>query len=56
MKRLACGDLVPGCDYVARAETEDEVVAMAARHAQSVHDLSVTPTLAAKVRAAIREE
>ena len=56
MKAIECGGLVPGCDYVARAETEDEVMAMAARHAKSVHGMTVTPNVAAKVRKAVKDE
>ena len=56
MKAIECGGVVPGCDYVARAETEEEVVAVAARHAKAVHGISVSPAVAAKARRAIRED
>ena len=56
MKAIECGGVVPGCDYVARAETDEEVVAVAARHAKAVHGISVSPAVAAKVRRAIRED
>ena len=56
MKAIECGGLVPGCDYVARAESEDEVVAVAARHAKAVHGISVSPAVAAKVRRAVRDD
>ena len=56
MKTLACGELVPGCAATIRAETEDEILAQAGRHAVEVHDLAVTPELVAQVRAHIRDE
>ena len=56
MKAIECGGLVPGCDYVARAESEEEVMAMATRHAKAIHGIMVTPGVAAKVRKAVRDE
>ena len=55
MKTIECGALVPGCDYVARADSEDEAVAMATRHARNVHDIAVTRVVAEKVRQAVRD-
>lgn len=55
-KVIKCGDLMPGCDFEARGETEADVVQAAAAHAKEAHDLKVTPELAEKVKAAIREE
>ena len=55
-KVLKCGDLMPGCPYEARGETEDEVVQKAGAHAKADHDLEVTPELVEQVRGAIREE
>ena len=54
-KRLKCGDLVQGCDRVIEGQTEDEVMAQAARHAEKDHGMEVTPELAAQVQGAIRE-
>jgi len=31
-KVLRCGDMMPGCEYVARAESEDELMQKAAEH------------------------
>ena len=39
----------------AEGETEDEVIGKAADHAQRDHGMQVTPELAAKVQAAIRD-
>ncbi len=55
MKTLACGDLVPGCPAVVEAETEEEILRIAARHATAEHDMVVTPELVEQVKAAIRE-
>ncbi|MDJ0949946.1 MAG: DUF1059 domain-containing protein [Alphaproteobacteria bacterium] len=55
-KTLACGDLMPGCDFVAEGESEDEVLAKAAAHAKAAHGIEeVTEDLAAKVKAAIKD-
>jgi predicted small metal-binding protein len=44
------------CDFVARADTEDELLQQAAVHAQAVHSVQdLSPDLVAAVRAAIRE-
>ena len=56
MKTLACADLVPGCLAVVEAETEDEIVQMAAQHAVEAHGLTPDGDLVAKVKSAIRSE
>lgn len=53
---LKCGDLMPGCDFEARAESDEELLEMAAKHAKEVHRVEVTPELAEKVKEAIRLE
>ena len=53
-KQLACGDLVPGCPQGITADTEDELLAEAGRHAEDVHGLTVTPELVEQVRAHIQ--
>jgi len=56
-KVLHCKDVGFDCDGVVRAETEEEVLQMAAEHAQSVHNLNeLTEEVVEKVRAAIRDE
>lgn len=55
-KILKCGDLMPGCTFQAKAETEAEVLQAAAAHAKQAHGLEATPELVEKVKAAIREE
>jgi predicted small metal-binding protein len=56
MKTLACADLVPGCPAVVRAETDEEILRIAAQHAVEAHGLTVDDRLVAAVKAAIRDE
>ena len=54
-KRMACGDVVPGCNFEATAPTEEELMKHVAAHAAQAHGVrEVTPELAAKVKAAIQ--
>ena len=56
-KELRCGDVVPGCEFVARGESEHEILQQAAEHARTEHGVNeITPELAEKVRGAIRDE
>jgi predicted small metal-binding protein len=56
-KVLRCRDVGMDCDFVARAETEEEILKKAAEHADEVHNLQEIPEeVLAKVRAAIRDE
>jgi predicted small metal-binding protein len=55
-KHIACDHVVPGCAFTATAPTEEELVRQVAEHARRSHGVEqVTPELAAKVKAAIRE-
>lgn len=54
-KMMKCGDLMPGCDFVAKGETEADVLKAAAQHAKTAHGLEVTPELAVKVKSAIKD-
>jgi len=55
-KQLKCGDLMPGCEFIARGANEEEVMKKAAEHAQKAHGIQqVTPELAAKVKRAIKD-
>jgi predicted small metal-binding protein len=56
MKVLKCSDVGFDCRAVVRAATEEDVLRQAAEHARTVHQVTVTPELATKVRAQIREE
>ena len=56
-KVLRGSDLMHGCDYVARAESEDELMQKAAQHAREKHGLeTVSPETAQKIKSKIREE
>ncbi|NIM96507.1 MAG: DUF1059 domain-containing protein [candidate division Zixibacteria bacterium] len=56
-KVMRCRDVGMDCDFVARGETEEEVLKQAAQHADMAHDLKEIPDeVLAKVRAAIRDE
>jgi predicted small metal-binding protein len=57
---LACRDLGADCPYVARGETEEEVIADGARHAKEVHRYTEEqlkdPEMMKKIKAAIKTE
>jgi predicted small metal-binding protein len=54
-KHIACNDLVAGCSFTAQAETEADLVEQVKAHAAKDHGVKeITPELAAKVKAAIR--
>jgi predicted small metal-binding protein len=54
---MKCGDVVPGCEYVARGQNEDEVLARAAEHAKKDHGMgSIPEDVLKKVKSAIHDE
>jgi predicted small metal-binding protein len=54
-KELRCGDVMPGCNFVASGATEEEVLKKAVQHAKDKHNVKeLTPDLVRKVKAAIR--
>jgi predicted small metal-binding protein len=54
-KHIACGDVVPGCEFTASAATEGELLQKVVAHAAQKHGVTdITPELASKVKAAIR--
>ena len=56
-KRIECRQVVPDCTFTATAATEDELLEKVAAHAAQVHGVTdITPELAAKVKAAIRDD
>ncbi len=56
-KSLSCKDVGPECDFVARGETEEEIMGQVAQHAKEAHGMDeVPPELAEKARGAIRDE
>ena len=55
-KRIACNDVVPGCEFTATGATEQELLEKVVAHAAHDHAIAdVTPELAARVMAAIRD-
>ena len=58
-KTLACRDLGADCQYVARGETEDDLMTDMGKHAKDVHgytdDQLKDPGLTKKIKAAIKE-
>ena len=56
-KVLHCRDVGFDCNGVIKAQTENEVLAMAAEHARKVHGVTdITPEIASKIKAAIKEK
>ena len=54
-KQLSCRDAGAECDFLVRAETEDEVMAVAADHGTRVHGMKeVTPELKNKMKSLIK--
>ena len=54
---LRCRDVGVECDYVARADTEEELLKQAAKHAAEVHNMTeISDEKMAEVKAAICEE
>ena len=56
MKTLHCRDAGFDCEGVIRANSEEEVLKLAAQHAQEVHGVSVTPEMKEQLRSLIRDE
>jgi predicted small metal-binding protein len=55
-KHIACSDVVGGCSFTAQADTEADLVEQVKNHAAKDHGVTaITPELAAKVKAAIKE-
>jgi predicted small metal-binding protein len=56
MKDFHCRDAGMSCDFIAKGNSEKEILDQAGAHAQSVHKLTVTPELADKVKGLIHDE
>ncbi len=56
MKDFHCRDAGMNCDYVARGNTNQEVLAQASQHARQAHNMNMTPDLSKKVEGLIHEE
>lgn len=56
-KILKCGDLMPGCSFVAEGEDVAEVMAKGAEHAKKDHGMTtMPPEMIPQVQAAIRDK
>ncbi len=56
-KVLRCGDLMPGCSFVAEGKDVAEVMAKSAEHAKKDHGIATIPAdMVAKVKAAIKDK
>jgi predicted small metal-binding protein len=56
MKTLACKDTGTQCDWVGRAETEQDLLKQAAQHVKEVHKMDITPEMEQMARKVIRDE
>ena len=55
-KEIRCADVGLDCDFVARANSTDELLMRVVRHAEEVHGIhEITPDLHEKVTSVIRE-
>jgi predicted small metal-binding protein len=55
-KVLTCRDVGVDCDFEARGETEEEVMAKTAQHAKEAHGMTeIPPDVAEKCQKAIRD-
>ncbi|MBT3142098.1 DUF1059 domain-containing protein [Phaeobacter gallaeciensis] len=55
IKVLKCKDLMPGCDFIAKGETTQDVLQQAAIHAKEVHGIDLTPVLIEQVKLVIKD-
>ena len=56
MKEFACGVLVPGCEHVFRAGSEDEILEQVEVHARDSHGMpEVPPEVVDRIREQITE-
>ena len=56
MKTLRCSDIGFDCKAVVKADSEEEVLQIAAEHASAVHGVTVTPEMAAQIKTLIKDE
>lgn len=55
MKRIQCGDLIPGCEFKAQASSVAEVLSVELEHARAAHDINVTPQFLQRARDRIED-
>ncbi len=55
-RQLSCRDIGGDCDFVAQAETEEEVMELGLDHGCFIHDLcEVSPEAESRIRSLIRD-
>ena len=56
-KVIRCRDVGFDCNGVIKASTENEVLALAAEHAKTVHGIKdITPEIVQKIKSVMRDE
>ena len=56
-KTVSCRDVGADCDFVARGNSEEEIMSQVAEHARTDHNMPEIPAeVREQVRAAIRDE
>ena len=56
-KTVSCRDVGADCDFVARGDSEEEILLQVTEHARTDHKMNEIPAeVVEKVRAAIRDE
>jgi predicted small metal-binding protein len=56
-KTVSCRDVGTDCDFVARGNSEEEIMSQVAEHARTAHNMDEIPAeVRDQVRAAIRDE
>jgi predicted small metal-binding protein len=56
MKQFKCGDVVLGCEWVARSEDDEELLDEISSHARDAHAMDeVPPEVVEKIHAVITE-
>ena len=56
MKDFHCRDVGMNCEFVARGDATEEVLAQTERHAEQVHHMKVMPELEEKMRWLIHDD
>ena len=56
MKQLKCSDVGFDCPAVIHANSEDDILSQAAKHALEVHGVTVTAEMAEQVKTLITDE
>ena len=56
-KMVSCRDVGADCDFVARGNSEEEIMSQVVEHARTAHNMNEIPAeVRDQVRAAIRDE